>query len=409
MNNKRFMPAILFLVLSLGFTACQPVNTASTNVPTGNGGPITIGTSLPLTGDFSDPGTAAQRGYQVWQALINQNGGLLGRQIQLKFVDNGSDPKKAAADYESLISTDKVDLVVGTFSSLLVIPTSAVAAQHNYAYIEPAGGAAEVFNRGLKNIFFAQPGQSVQNADPFALYILGLPADIRPKTFALVSLDDPFTKGVTARLKGLLTEGGLTLLYETTYPGNTTDFSSIATVISQLNPDMIIGGTQTDDSVAQIKAYQAANYQPRVAYFTNGPTIPDSFRKPLGTATEGIFSSISWFPDAHEYENDKFVAKYIEMFGGTPANIPEDSANAFTVGQVLQQAAESVKSIDNTALINELHHGTYRTVVGALSFDETGAPQGNYMLLQWQGNNFVIVGPGNRAEADPKAPPKPNW
>lgn len=396
------------IIASLILSACQLKNQSSVATAATNG-PIIIGASLPLTGDFADPGKAAEQGYQVWAALVNQNGGLLGRQVELKIVDNGSDPKTASADYEKLIGVDKVDLVVGPFSSLLVIPTSAVAASHGYAFVEPAGGAPGVFNRGLKNIFFAQPGQSDQNADPFALYILGLPASIRPKTFAIVDLDDPFTKSVTDRLKGLLTQGGLSLVLETTYPDNNTDLSSIANQVATLDPDLIVGGTQLDDSIKQIKAYQSAGYQPRVAYFTNGPTLPVPFRKALGPATEGIFSSISWFPDAREFQNDIFVTNYLKMFAGTPGDIPEDAANAFTVGQVLEQAVTKIGSIDNAALISELHQGTYKTVVGPISFDETGAPQGNYMLLQWQGDNFIIVGPGNRAETDPKAPPKPSW
>ena len=91
------------------------------------------------------------------------------------------------------------------------------------------------------------------------------------------------------------------------------------------------------------------------------------------------------------------------------ADIPEDAANAFTVGQVMQQAIENIGSIDNAALIEELHQGNYQTIVGPLTFDETGAPQGTFMLLQWQGENFIIVGPADRAESDPKAPPKPSW
>ena len=99
----------------------------------------------------------------------------------------------------------------------------------------------------------------------------------------------------------------------------------------------------------------------------------------------------------------------MEMFGGSLGDIPEDAANAFTAGQVLQQAIEEIESIDNAALIEELHRGSYDTVVGSLSFDETGAPQGNYMLLQWQGDTFVIVGPRDRAETDPLPAPKPEW
>lgn len=398
---------VLVTILTLVVAACQTNTTETDSVS--DSGPIRIGASLPLTGRFNEPGTAAKQGYEVWSAIVNESGGLLGRQVELIIVDNGSDDATAVDQYEKLITEDKVDLVVGPFSSFLVIPTSEVAAKHGYVFVEPAGGAPEVFNRGLDNVFFAQPAPGARQADPFALYILGLPANQRPKTFAVVSLDDPFTLGVMDRLKGLLANGGLDMVFDTTYPEGTADFSQIANDVNDLAPDLILGGTQTEDSIAQIKAYQAVGYQPDIAYFTNGPSLPGPFRNGLGAATEGIFSSISWFSESREYQNDMFVTKYLELYAGNMGDIPEDSANAFTVGQVLQQAVENIGTIDNAALIHEIHQGTYKTIIGPLSFDETGAPQGSFMLLQWQGNNFVIVGPPDRAETDPKAPPKPGW
>jgi branched-chain amino acid transport system substrate-binding protein len=408
MKHIQHSLTILILISLLLLSACQ-LGTQVTEQPVVTDTPIVIGASLPLTGDFAEPGTAVKRGYEVWAALVNEADGLLGRQIELLIVDNASDVETASNDYEKLITVDKVDLVIGPFSSKLVIPTSAVVARYGYAFVEPAGGAPDVFNRGLNNVFFAQPGQAIRNGDPFALYVLGLSSDIRPKTFAVVTLDDPFTTSVSERLRSLLVEGGLTLVYEEIYQIETVDFSQIAGEVATLDPDLIVGCTQLEDSISQIKAYQAAAYQPRIAYFTNGPTLPGPFKQALGSATEGIFSSISWFPDAREYQNDIFIAKYVEMFGGTVSDIPEDAANAFTVGQVLQQAVERTGSIDNAALIDELHRGSYKTVVGPLSFDETGAPQGSFMLLQWQDEKFVIVGPSNRAETSPDAPPKPTW
>jgi branched-chain amino acid transport system substrate-binding protein len=156
-----------------------------------SGEPITIGASLPLSGRFSEPGTAAKQGYETWAAMVNESGGLLGRSVELTVVDNASDQDTAVADYEKLITVDKVDLVVGPFSSFLVIPTSEVAARYGYAFVEPAGGSPEVFDRGLNNLFFAQPARGAQQAIPFAEYILGLPEDVRPKTFVVASQDDP--------------------------------------------------------------------------------------------------------------------------------------------------------------------------------------------------------------------------
>ena len=206
---------IFFIIMTtiLVLTACQPQGTAPSESAVKEGS-IRIGASLPLSGRFSEPGTAAKKGYETWAALVNENGGLLGREVELQIVDNTSDADIAVADYENLISVEKVDLVVGPFSSFLVIPTSEVASKYGYAFVEPAGGAPEVFNRGLTNIFFAQPAQGAQQADPFALYVLGLPENQRPVTFAAVSLDDPFTLGVIERLKGFLTTGGLKLVFE---------------------------------------------------------------------------------------------------------------------------------------------------------------------------------------------------
>jgi branched-chain amino acid transport system substrate-binding protein len=300
-----------------------PVTEAPTEAPTeASGEPIKIGASLPLTGDFSEPGSAAKLGYELWVEQVNNAGGLLGRQVELTLYDNASDPDTAVADYERLITDDKVDLVVGPFSSRLVIPTSEVAAKYGYAFPEPAGGAPGVFDRGLTNIFFCQPAPGADQAIPFADYILGLPEEVRPKTFAVVSADDPFNLGVVEAAEKLLADGGLTSVLKEVYPPDTKDFSSIAAKVADLDPDLILGGTIFEDSVAQIQAYIEAGYQPRGGFFTTGPSLPKEFSEALGTSTEGIFSAISWFEDSTIETNPEFVAAYHDKYGADP--IAED-------------------------------------------------------------------------------------
>lgn len=429
MKSKVWYLLISVVVISILITACgapatnPPAATAAateapatessaTEAPAteaateASGEPIHIGASLPLTGDFSEPGTAAKLGYELWVEQVNNAGGLLGRQVEMTIYDNASDPDTAVADYERLITEDQVDLVVGPFSSRLVIPTSEVAAKYGYAFPEPAGGAPDVFNRGLTNIFFCQPAPGADQAIPFADYILALPENARPKTFAVVSADDPFNLGVVEAAEQLLTDGGLTSVLKEIYPPDTKDFSSIAAKVADLDPDLILGGTIFEDSVAQIQAYQAAGYQPRGAFFTTGPSLPKEFSEALGDSTEGIFSAISWFEESTTETNPEFVAAYHEKYGSDP--IAEDSANAYTVGQVLQQAIENTQSIDNAVLIDEMHSATFTTVVGPLKFDDVGRPQGSFMILQWQGGKYVIVYPDFAKQADPVWP-KPEW
>ena len=423
MKSKIWYLLISVLVVSTLVTACgAPATTApaATEAPTeppteapvteaptaAPEAPIKIGASLPLTGDFSEPGTAAKLGYELWVEEVNNAGGLLGRQVEFVLYDNASDPDTAVADYERLITADKVDLVVGPFSSRLVIPTSEVAAKYGYAFPEPAGGAPGVFDRGLTNIFFAQPAPGADQAIPFANYILSLPEDVRPKTFAVVSADDPFNLGVVEAAEALLTAGGLTSVLKEVYPPDQKDFSSIAAKVADLDPDLILGGTIFEDSVGQIQAYIEAGYQPRGAFFTTGPSLPKEFNEALGSSTEGIFSAISWFEDSTIETNPEFVAAYHAKYGPDP--IAEDSANAYTVGQILQQAVENTQSIDNAKLIDEMHSATFTTVVGPLKFDEVGRPQGSFMILQWQGGKYLIVYPEFAKQADPVWP-KPEW
>src|SRR3954447_2140378 len=148
--------AALVGVMSLGLAACGSNSSDSASGSGGSGGDLTIGASLPLTGDFSEPGSAAKQGYEVWQALTNASGGLLGKQVKLTIKDDASNQNTIVSDYNALISQDNVDMLLGTFSSLLNLPASSVAEKNRMLYVEPAGGSPDMFNRGYKYLFFAQ-------------------------------------------------------------------------------------------------------------------------------------------------------------------------------------------------------------------------------------------------------------
>jgi branched-chain amino acid transport system substrate-binding protein len=195
-GRTRFLAAVSVAVALL--TACSSTSSSSSASGSGSGTtePIVIGISLSQTGDFSDPGKAALRGYQLWADTVNANGGILGRQVQLKIADDASDPNQAVTNYENFITKDKVDLVFGPFSTLLSVPSAQIANRYGYAFVEPAGGGPAMFDAKLPNVFFVQPAPVLSCGQPFVDWILSLPADQRPKTAAYVSLDDPFASPI---------------------------------------------------------------------------------------------------------------------------------------------------------------------------------------------------------------------
>src|SRR4051812_11428474 len=300
-----------------------------------NGKPMKIGASLPLTGEFSEPGKAAQQGYKVWEAMTNDKGGLLGRKVQMVIKDDASNQNTIVADYNALISKDKVDLLLGTFSSLLNLPASAVAERNRMLYVEPAGGAPDMFSRGFKYLFFAQQATADHQGDVWANYIAGLPADQKPKTAAYPTLDDPFAQPTSQGIEKVLKQAGVKTVYRETYTIDNANFDAIANAINAKHPDLVVNDATFEDGVGLIRALQKVGAEPQWLYQTTAPSLGDQYAKAIGKEnTEGVFYAVSHSPDAKTPGNPEFVAKYKEMFGGE--EVPEDAADAFATATVMQ-------------------------------------------------------------------------
>src|SRR5918998_2249902 len=300
--------------------------------------PIVVGVSLPLTGDFSEPGKGVQQGYEAWAKIVNDKGGLLGRPVQLKILDDQSNADRVVADYEQLIGKDQVDLVVGPFSTRLVVPAARVAEEYDMLFVEPAGAAKEVFEQGFKNLFYAAPAVANDHYNYLAEHILAMPADKRPKTAAYAAMDDPFAQGTAYGLKAKLEAGGVRTVVNEVYPPNTTEFGTIAAKIAASKADMVVGGSQYQDGVNLIIALQQLRYQPKLAAFSTAPTSPE-FAAAIGNKTEGILSPTGYTQDAKYPSNLEFVEKYTAQFGSPPE---EDEANGYTTGQVVAAAVKAV-------------------------------------------------------------------
>lgn len=400
--------ALIASVAGLGLTMISCGGSATATPSPGT--PITIGVSVSLTGDFSGDGKALVQGYDLWAQDINAKGGLLGHKVTMSYKDDASSTTQVVTNYQSLIATDKVALVFGPYSSLLTIPASAVVDRLGYAFPEPAGGAPSVFKAGHKNLFFVQPAAIEDNLVSYTKWLLALPADQRPATAAYATSDDPFTFPQVDKARSLLEAGGIRTVYNKQYPQETIDFKPIALNIANSKADAVILGTQEPDSVAYAKTFIQQHYNPKTMIETAGPDQGKTFSDALGANTEGIMVPNGWAAGSTAYGNPIFVSEFIAKYGGTAADISADAAEAYSVGQVVDQAATKAGSIDNQKLIDAMHAGTYQTVQGPIGFDALGKPTGGVGVFveQWQGGNAVFVYPASVAAAQPEYP-KHDW
>jgi len=371
--------------------------------------PITIGISLSLSGDFSDPGKAARRGYDLWQQVVNAHGGILGRTVQLKIVDDASSPNQAVSNYTTLITRDHVDLVFGPFSTLLTAPSARVAYRYGYAFVEPAGGGPAVFQQKLPNVFFAQPAPVINCGDPFVHFLASIPTSKRPTSGAYPALDDPFASPIAARMQGQLSHKGVKSVFKTIYPPETTDFSPIVAKMASKHPQLVAAGTQSDDAYGLVRAMIQLKLNPKFVFLSNGASSALEFPDKVGRSqTDGIFSCGDWFPQAKNQGNNQFVAAYLKKYHGSALAIDSGSAEAYAVGQIIQAVAKKTHSINNKTVIKTLHKGKWPTVEGNLSWNKYGAPKGSDILVEWIHGKLLPVWPKSLALHKPTYP-KPRW
>jgi branched-chain amino acid transport system substrate-binding protein len=405
-TRRTVLAASLAAVVSVGLTACGSRPSEKTAAPTTK--PLVIGISLPLTGDFSQPGGEAKRGYEIWAKQVNAKGGLLGRQVQLKIVDDASNQDTVVSDYTKLITQDKVDLLLGTFSSLLNFPASAVAEKNQMVFVEPAGGSPKMFTRGFKNLFFAQPATAPHQADVFVDYIKTLPADQRPKTAAYPTQDDPFAAPVIESMQKQLEAEGVKTVYSGTYPADATNFQSIASQLATKKPDLIAQGAVFEDGVGLVRSLKQLNYSPKMLFQTSAPSNAGQYSDGIGAAnTEGVFYTVSWNQDAKTPQNPDFVKDYQAAYKG--ADPAEDAADAFAAAQVLQAATTAVGAIDQAKIRDWLHSNEVQTILGPLSWEQTGEPKGKFLLAQWQSGKVQVVAPAEAATTKTVINAKPGW
>jgi branched-chain amino acid transport system substrate-binding protein len=209
----------------------------------------------------------------------------------------------------------------------------------------------------------------------------------------------------------MLEAGGINTVYYHVYPGDTTkDYTPFANGVIHSGAQIVILGTLLPDVTAFIKTFRQQHYNPKALIATAGPDAGNAFIQAVGPrSTEGVFVPNGWYPGADNFQNASMVQDYLARYGGTADSINADVAEAYSVGQVVEQAVNNIHSFDNAKLIRELHSDIFNTVQGTVKFDSTGQ---NTLalpyLFQWQEGAFMPVYPPFVAAANPEFP-KQQW
>ncbi len=362
-------------------------------------GPIRVGASLSLTGTYAKLGKNVHEGYQLCQKDLNAKGGLLGRKVEFVVYDDQSTPATAVRLYEKLITEDKVDAVMGPYSSPVTEASANVTEKYKKVMVAPMAATTSIFKKNRKYIFMV-----ISPAEVYLEGLVDMAAKKGLKTVAIVNEDTLFSKAAAAGAADLAKKKGMQVVFTEAYPKGNTDFSGLLTKLRATNPDVVAAATYFDDAVALTRQMKELNVNPKMDGVTVGGDLPE-FHDTLKQNAEYIYGATQWEAALPYPGNKEFFEAYKKDFGHEPSY---HSAAGYAGCLVYAEAVKRAGSLDADKVREQLLKLEMRTMFGDYKVDPDGFQTAHKMVtFQGHGDKKIIVWPDDLAQAQARYPTPP--
>jgi branched-chain amino acid transport system substrate-binding protein len=371
------------------------------SVPATAQGPIKIGASLSLTGTYAKLGKNQHEGYQLCQKDLNAKGGVLGRKIEFVVYDDQSMPATAVRLYEKLITEDKVEGVMGPYSSPVTEAVANVTEKYKKVMVSPLAATTSIFKKTPRRQYIFMV---ISPAEVYLEGLIDMAAKRGLKTVAVVNEDTLFSKAAASGAAELAKKKGLQVVYQEAYPKGNTDFSALLTKVKATNPDVIAAATYFDDAVALTRQMRELSVNPKMYGVTVGGDLPE-FYDTLKQNAEYIYGATQWEPTLPYPGNQEFFDTYKKEFGHEPSY---HSAAGYAGCLIYAEAVKRAGSLDADKVREQLLKLETKTIFGEYKVDADGFQVAHKMVtFQWQGEKKVTVWPDDLAKGKAKFPTPP--
>src|SRR5262245_18549362 len=339
--------------------------------------PIRIGFSMALTGPLAANGKSALLAQKIWEEDVNAKGGLLGRPVKLIYYDDQSNPSTVPAIYTKLLDVDKVDLVVGGYGTNMVAPALPVMMQKKKVFI---GLLALAINSNFNypRYFSVTPTGGPKPEESFSevFFDAAMQQNPKPQTLAIVGADAEFPRNAADDVRSVAGRHNLKIVYDHFYPPATADFSPIVRAVAATNPDIVCVLSYPLDTVGMVRAINEIGYKPKMVGCGMVGLQATALKRQLGPLLNGIVNYDFWLP----VPTMRFpgVLELIERYQPRAGSEGVDPLGyymapwGYTQLQVLGQAIEATKSLEDAKLADYMRSATFKTVVGDIKFGPNG-------------------------------------
>jgi branched-chain amino acid transport system substrate-binding protein len=351
--------------------------------------PIRIGFGMAQTGPLAANGKSALLAMEIWRDDINAKGGLLGRPVELVVYDDQSNPSTVPGLYTKLLDVDKVDLIVSGYGTNVIAPAMPVIIQHNRTFLSLFGLAVNEQFHYPKYFTITPTGPDPTVSSTIGFFEVGEQQNPKPQTLAIVAADAEYPRASAEGVRKNAKKFGWKIVYDKTYPPNTTDFSPIVRAVQATNPDAVFVASYPLDSVGMVRA--ASEVGLNVKLFGGGMVglQTTSVKQQLGPLLNGIVNYDFWIPaKTLQFPG---VADFLSKYKDKAASAGVDPLGyylapwAYAYMQVLADAVEGAKGLDQDKIADWLRGHTFKTVMGDIKFGEDGELAESYSkMVQYQ-------------------------
>ncbi len=380
---------------------------------------LVLGSAISLTGKYATNGVHAQNGYEFAVKKIAQAGGVkVGDKcynFKVVYYDDESKGDRAATLVERLVNQDKVQYMLGPYSSGMTKAIAPVTEKYQIPMVEAEGASRSLFNQGYKYLFAVLSTSEQYLASAIALAAEKAQASGSTPSSVKVAIaveNDPFSLDIRAGVLEDAEKFGMQIVIDEQLPRDLSDMSAILTKVKLLKPDVLVVSGHSKGAATAVRQIGEQNIDVPMIAITHceAADVVGNF----GAAANDFLCSTQWaesltyedpiFGSASNYEKE-FKSAYPEY---AQKKVPYQTAQASAAVYVFKDAFERAGTLDKQAIRNALSATDLATFYGQIKFSEAGNNIAKPMVLrQIQDGVYNVVAPSNFASHALNWPRKP--
>jgi branched-chain amino acid transport system substrate-binding protein len=350
---------------------------------------IVAGISLSLTGALQRQGREAHDGVRLWAEHVERMGGLgAGRRgqrrpLRLVALDDGSMRVRAADNVERLQAAERVDVVLGPYSSGLTLATAPLVAARGKLLWNHGGASDTLAERGWRHV--------VSVPTPASHYFRDLPRVVKARTPGarragiVHRTRGTFAAHVRRGVEQAARAAGFAEIHATPFETPVRDANAVLARALEGEPDLLVGIGAFEDDVALARAWTARATGGTVAFVAAGL---DAFGDHVGPRVDGMIGPSQWEPGVYENpaigpSSARFCTAFHERFGRAPGYV---AAQAYAIGVVVAECIEQAGTLEDDALLRVACGLDTTTMYGGFRLDAASLRQVGHrvLLVEWR-------------------------